>query len=73
MDATDLDKDGKLFVCLAAGAPGSDDFPEEPICEMTVSGGDSAAFTAEPGEYTVSVAAQSKMTGTARIWTEAAD
>ena len=72
VDATGMDKDGKLSLCFMAGVLGTDDFSEEPAYETTVSGGDSAVFTAEPGEYTVSVAVQSKVTGTARICTEAA-
>lgn len=73
IDATGMDKDGKLSLRFMAGVLGSDDFPEEPAYETSVSGGDSAVFTAEPGEYTVGVIAQSKITGTARICTEAVD
>lgn len=73
IDATGMDKDGKLTLRFMAGVPGSDEFPEEPAYETSVSGGDSAVFTVEPGEYTVGVIAQSKITGTARICTEAAD
>ena len=71
VDATGMDKNGKLTLRFMAGVLGADDFPEEPAYETTVSGGDSAVFTAEPGEYTVGVTAQSKVTGTARICTEA--
>ncbi len=73
VDATGIDKDGKLSLRFTAGVLGSDDFPEEPDYETSVSGGDSAAFTAAPGEYTVEVIAQSTITGTARICTETAD
>ena len=73
IDATGMDKDGKLSLRFMAGVLGSDEFPEEAAYETSVSGGDSAAFTAEPGEYTVGVIAQSKITGTARIGTKAAD
>lgn len=73
IDATGMDKDGKLTLRFMAGVLGSDEFPEEPAYETSVSGGDSAVFTVEPGEYTVGVIAQSKITGTARICTEAAD
>ena len=73
VDATGMDKDGKLTLRFMAGVLGSDELPEEPAYETSVSGGDSAVFTAEPGEYTVGVIAQSKITGTARICTEAAD
>lgn len=72
IDATGMDKDGKLTLRFMAGVLGSDEFPEEPAYETSVSGGDSAVFTVEPGEYTVGVIAQSKITGTARICTEAA-
>ncbi len=60
----------KLSLCFMTGVLGSDDFPEEPAYETTVSGGDSASFTAEPGEYTVGVTVQSKVTGTALIYEE---
>lgn len=73
VDATGMDKGGKLTLRFMAGVLGSSEFPEEPAYETSVSGGDSAVFTAEPGEYTVGVIAQSKITGTARICTEAAD
>lgn len=73
IDATGIDKNGKLTLRFMAGVLGSDEFPEEPAYETSVSGGDSAVFTVEPGEYTVGVIAQSKITGTARICTEAAD
>ena len=73
VDATGMDKDGKLSLRFTAGVFGSDDFPEEPAYETSVSGGDSAVITVEPGEYTVEVIAQSTITGTARICTEAAD
>jgi hypothetical protein len=72
-DATGMDKGGKLSLRFMAGVLGSDDFSEEPAYETSVSGGDSAVFTAEPGEYTVEVIAQSNITGTVRICTEAAD
>ena len=73
IDATGMDKDGKLSLRFMAGVLGSDEFPEEAAYETSVSGGDSAVFTAEPGEYTVGVIAQSKITGTAWIGTKAAD
>ena len=71
-DATGMDKGGKLSLRFTAGDSGSEDFPEEPAYETTVSGGDRAVFTVETGEYTVQVAVLSKVTGTARICTEAA-
>ena len=73
IDATGMDKDGKLSLRFMAGVLGSSEFPEESAYETSVSGGDSAVFTAEPGEYTVEVIVQSVITGTARICTEAAD
>ena len=73
VDATGMDKGGKLSLRFMTGVPGADDFPEEPACETSVSGGDSAVFTADPGEYTVEVTVQSKITGTARIFTKPAD
>ena len=73
IDATNMGKDGKLSIRFMAGVLDLNEFPEEPAYETSVSGGDSAVFTAEPGEYTVEVIAQSKITGTARICTKAAD
>lgn len=73
IDATGMDKEGKLSLRFMAGVLGSNEFPKEPAYETSVSGGDSAIFTAEPGEYTVEVITQSNITGTARICTEAAD
>ena len=73
IDASGMDKDGKLSLRFMAGVLGSAEFPEEAAYETSVSGGDSAAFTTEPGEYTVGVIAQSKITGTAWIGTKAAD
>ena len=73
IDAAGMGKDGKLSIRFMAGVPGSDEFSGEPVYETSVSGGDSAVFTAEPGEYTVEVIAQSKLTGTAQICLKAAD
>ncbi len=73
VDAAGMNQDGKLSIRFMAGVLGSDGFAEEPVSETIVSGGDGVAFTAEPGEYTVRVAALGRMTGTARISTEAAD
>ena len=73
IDATGMDKDGKLSLRFMVGVLGSDEFPDVCAYETSVSGGDSAVFTVEPGEYTVGVIAQSRITGTARICTEAAD
>ena len=61
IDATGMGKDGKLSIRFMAGVLGPDEFPEEPAYETSVSGGDSAIFTAEPGEYTVEVIAQSTL------------
>ena len=52
------------------GVLGSSDFPDEPAAEASISGSDSMTFTAEPGEYTVAVIAQSKLTGNALIYTK---
>ena len=57
IDAAGMGKEGKLSIRFMAGVPGSDEFSGEPVYETSVSGGDSAAFTAEPGEYTVEVIA----------------
>ena len=73
VDATGMDKGGKLSLRFMTGVLGSDDFPDVCAYETTVSGGDSAVFTAEPGEYKVEVIVPSVITGTARICTEAAD
>ena len=67
IDATGLNRDAKISLRFMAGVLGSDDFPDEPAYETTVSGGDLTSFTAEPGEYTVGVTAQSKVTGTVLI------
>ena len=48
IDATGLDKDGQLLCRFMLGVLGSDDFPDEPLYETAVSGGDTASFTAEP-------------------------
>ena len=73
IDATGMNTDGKLSIHFMAGVLDSDEFSEEPAYETSVSGGDSAVFTAEPGEYTVGVIVQSKITGTAQISTKAVD
>ena len=73
IDASGLNKGGKLRLRFMAGVLGSEDFPDEPSAETTLSGGDSAAFTTDPGEYTVGIIAESKVTGTVRVYTEAAD
>ena len=70
VDATGMDKGGAIALRFMAGVLGSEDFPDEPAFEARVSGGDSAAFSAEPGEYTVGVIAQSKVTGSALIYTK---
>lgn len=71
IDASGIEKGGKLSMRFMAGVLGSENFSDEPANETTVSGGDNASFTMEPGEYTVGVTALSKVTGTARIYTEA--
>ena len=69
IDAANLNKEGKISLRFMAGILGSENFPSEAAYEVAVSGGDSAAFSADPGEYTVAVIAQSKLSGTARIYT----
>ena len=73
IDAAVLNRDGKIRCRFMPGVLGSDDFPDEPLYETTVSGGDSSSFTAEPGEYTVGIIAESKVTGSALIFAELAD
>ena len=73
IDATGMDKGGQLRCRFILGVLGSDAFPEEPLYETTVSGGDSASFAAESGEYTVGVIADGKVTGSALIFTEPED
>ena len=73
IDATGLDKDGQLLCRFMLGVLGSDDFPDEPLYETAVSGGDTASFDAEPGEYTVGIVAKSKVTGNALVFTEPVD
>ena len=66
----DFNPDGKLALRFMDGVLGSSDFPDEPAAEASISGSDSMTFTAEPGEYTVAVIAQSKLTGNALIYTK---
>lgn len=73
IDATDMEKAGKLRLRFLHGVLGSEDFPDEPLYELTVSGGDSASFDAEPGDYTVAVIAESKLTGNALVFVEPLD
>jgi len=73
IDATDMEKEGKIRCRFMLGVLGSDDFPDKPLFEATVSGGDSASYTAEPGKYTVGVIADGKLTGSALIFVEPAD
>lgn len=73
IDASGMNEGGQLRCRFVHGVLGSDDFPDEPLYETTVSGGDSASFDADPGEYTVTVIAESKLNGSARIFTETSD
>ena len=73
IDATGLNKEGKLRCRFTPGVLGTDGYKDEILFESTVSGGDSASFSAEPGEYTVGVIADSKLTGSALIFTEPID
>ena len=73
IDATGMEKAGKIRLRFMYGVLGSEDFPDEPLYEVTVSAGDSASFEAEPGEYTVAVIAESKLTGNALVFVEPID
>jgi hypothetical protein len=73
IDATGMNKDGQLRCRFMLGVLGSDDFLDEPLYETTVTGGDSASFAADPGQYTVGVIADGKLTGSALIFSEQAD
>jgi len=73
IDATGLDAGSEISLRFMLGVLGSEDFPDEPAYETTVSGGDSASFSAEPGEYTVGIKATSKVTGNALVFTEIVD
>ena len=64
--------DGKIEVQLRAGLLGSESFQEEASAVVTIVGEGTEGFTVEPGEYTVTVKALSKVTGTALIHTEQA-
>ena len=66
---TDFNKDAQIKVCLALGDFTSGTLPEERV-ETVVSGGDSASFTIEAGEYTVEVITINTLTGTADIVAE---
>lgn len=68
----DFTGSGKLQVRMMAGLLGSEDFPDEPSYDSTVSGSDSMSFTVDPGEYTVGLICQGKLTGSAVVRTEAA-
>ena len=65
-----MNEGAKLQLRFFAGLLGSEDFPDEPSLELEVSGGDTARATLEPGEYTVAILAQSKLSGTALISVE---
>ena len=62
-----LDDQGELRLRFMAGLLGSEDFPEEPSLEETISGTEPVEFELEPGEYTVGVTVAKKLTGTAVI------
>ncbi|MBO5497358.1 MAG: hypothetical protein J5967_08140 [Oscillospiraceae bacterium] len=64
----DFEKEGTIRLRMMAGLLGAEDFPEEPTVELTVSGRDDTAFSVPAGEYTVGILADSKLTGTARLW-----
>ena len=73
VDATGLNRDGKLALRFMAGVLGSENFSDEPAIETVISGADLMTMTAEPGEYTVGVIAQNKVSGNALIYTEPVD
>ena len=62
-------KDGEIEVQMRAGLLGSEDFPEEPSAVLTIVGEGTESFSIEPGEYTVTVKALNKVSGTALIRT----
>ena len=62
--------DGKIEVQMRAGVLGSESFSDEPSSITTIVGEGTESFTIEPGEYTVTVKALSKVTGTALIRVE---
>ena len=62
---------GRIRLRWMQGLLGSADFPDEPTAESTVTDG-VMRFSIEPGSYTVGVIAEGKVSGTARIYTEAA-
>jgi len=62
---------GQLRLRYMRGVLGSEDFPDEPTAESTITEG-VMRITIEPGEYTVGVIAEGKLNGEARIYTEAA-
>lgn len=61
---------GQLRLRYMRGVLGSEDFPDEPTAESTITEG-VMRITIEPGEYTVGVIAEGKPDGEARIYTEA--
>ena len=67
IDAQDFGKDGKLLCRFAPGEVPADALPED-ATEVTVSSGDSASFTLDPGVYTVEVSTMTKITGAAHIY-----
>ena len=69
IDAQNFSKDGKLLCRFALGEFAADAFPED-AAEVTVSGGDSASLTLDPGFYTVAVSTLTgKVTGAVNIYT----
>lgn len=65
--AANFDDNGKILVRVFAGLLGSDEFGDEPVAEVTVSGHDTAEFTIDAGEYTLAVIAEDTLNGTAAL------
>ena len=68
-----LNDSGKICLRFMAGVLGSDDFPDEPLYESTITGKNSMSFTIEAGDYTVGIIASGKVDGTAVIRTGPAE
>ena len=67
---TAFEKKGTVALRIFAGLLGSEDFPDTPVLETTVSGEDSVELDLEPGEYSIGVVVEQTVTGTAVIRTQ---
>lgn len=65
----EFEGDGMIRIRMMEGVIGADDLPDGSASESTISGHDSMRFTIEPGEYTVVVECENRLTGTAVIRT----